>query len=55
MFRSRTYIDVVISHETEASRLVGFEVNSVETPTQVASILHDQGAKAAIIKLGIQE
>ena len=55
MLRSRTYIDVVIPHETEVSRLVGFEVNSVETQTQVASVLHYQGAKAAIVKLAIQE
>ncbi len=46
------YIDLLIPNETEASQLVGFEVNSVETATSAAFVLHDQGAKAVIIKLG---
>ena len=48
------YIDLLIPNETEASQLVGFEVNSVETATQAAFVLHNQGAKAVIIKLGAQ-
>ena len=48
------YIDLLIPNETEASQLVGFEVNSVETATKAAFVLHDQGAKAVIIKLGAQ-
>jgi ribokinase len=46
------HIDLLIPNETEASQLVGFEVNSVETATRAAFVLHDQGAKAVIIKLG---
>lgn len=48
------YIDLLIPNETEASQLVGFEVNSVETATKAAFVLHGQGAKAVIIKLGAQ-
>ncbi len=48
------YIDLLIPNETEASQLVGFEVNSVETATQAAVVLHNQGAKAVVIKLGAQ-
>ena len=48
------YIDLLIPNETEASQLVGFEVNSVETATKAAFVLHDHGAKAVIIKLGAQ-
>ena len=48
------YIDLLIPNETEASQLVGFEVNSVETATQATFVLHNQGAKAVIIKLGAQ-
>ena len=48
------YIDLLIPNETEASQLVGFEVNSMETATQAAFVLHGQGAKAVIIKLGAQ-
>jgi ribokinase len=48
------YVDLLIPNETEASQLVGFEVNSVETATQAAVVLHNQGAKAVIIKLGAQ-
>ncbi len=46
------HIDLLIPNETEASQLVGFEVNSIETATRAAFVLHDQGAKAVIIKLG---
>ncbi len=48
------HIDLLIPNETEASQLVGFEVNSIETATSAAFVLHDQGAKAVIIKLGAQ-
>ena len=48
------YIDLLIPNETEASQLVGFEVNSVETATKAAFVLHDHGAKSVIIKLGAQ-
>ena len=48
------YIDLLIPNETEASQLVGFEVNSVGTATKAAFVLHDQGAKSVIIKLGAQ-
>jgi ribokinase len=48
------HIDLLIPNETEASQLVGFEVNSVETATKAAFVLHGQGAKAVIIKLGAQ-
>ena len=46
------FVDFLIPNETEASQLVGFAVNSVETATSAAFVLHDQGAKAVIIKLG---
>ncbi len=48
------HIDLLIPNETEASQLVGFEVNSIDSATRAAFVLHDQGAKAVIIKLGAQ-
>lgn len=48
------HIDLLLPNETEASQLVGFAVHSVETATQAAFALHEQGVKAVIIKLGAQ-
>jgi ribokinase len=46
------FIDIITPNETEASQLVGFPVNDVETAAQGAKILLQKGVKCAIIKLG---
>lgn len=46
-------VDIITPNETEASQLVGFEVNSLETAKAAASVLLQRGVKtAAIAKLG---
>ena len=46
------FVDFLIPNETEASQLVGFEVRDVETATQASLVLHRQGVRNVIIKLG---
>ncbi len=46
------FVDFLIPNETEAGQLVGFEVRDVETATQASLVLHRQGVRSVIIKLG---
>jgi ribokinase len=46
------FVDFLVPNETEASELVGFEVSDLATATQASLILHRQGLKKLIIKLG---
>lgn len=46
--------DYVVPNETEASALVGFAVNNVDTARQAAGVLRNMGAGAALITLGEQ-
>lgn len=45
-------VDLITPNETEASRLVGFEVNNIETCLKAANILLDRGVNTAVLKLG---
>ena len=46
-------VDIITPNQTEASQLVGFEVNSIETAKAAAAVLLQRGVKtAAIAKLG---
>ena len=45
-------IDIITPNQVEASQLVGFSVNNVETATQAAAKLCELGVKTAIVKLG---
>ncbi|MFB2879031.1 ribokinase [Floridanema aerugineum] len=44
--------DVITPNETEASRLVGFEISHQETMTKAAEILLSRGVKIVVLKLG---
>ncbi|TVU55038.1 MAG: ribokinase [Arthrospira sp. PLM2.Bin9] len=45
-------VDIITPNETEASQLVGFPVNNVETAQKAADTLLSFGVKTAVIKLG---
>lgn len=45
-------VDIITPNQVEASQLVGFTVDDVETATQAARILHQRGVQSIIIKLG---
>lgn len=45
-------VDLITPNETEASRLVGFEVNDDKTCLQAANILLERGVNTAVLKLG---
>jgi ribokinase len=47
-------IDVITPNQTEASQLVGWPVNSLDTARQAAQTLVKQGVAVAIVKLGEQ-
>jgi ribokinase len=47
-------VDVITPNQVEASQLVGFEVEDVETAAKAASILRQRGVGTAIVKLGKQ-
>ena len=44
--------DVITPNETEASRLVGFEITNEETMKKAAEIFLSKGVKTAVLKLG---
>ena len=46
------FVDFLIPNETEASQLVGSDVRDVETAMQASLVLHRQGVRNVIIKLG---
>ncbi|MEM8640837.1 MAG: ribokinase [Cyanobacteria bacterium P01_G01_bin.54] len=48
------YLDLLTPNETEASQLVGFEVNDPQTAQQAAQQLRNQGVKTVIVTLGAQ-
>lgn len=47
-------IDILTPNETEATQLVGFEVNSPQAAQQAAQQLREQGVKTVIVTLGAQ-
>lgn len=46
------YIDVITPNETEASALVGFEVNDEASAAKATKILQDRGVHQVVIKMG---
>jgi ribokinase len=46
------YIDVITPNETEASALVGFEVNNEDRAVQAAKVLQERGVREVVIKMG---
>jgi len=44
--------DLITPNETEASRLVGFDITNQETMTKAAEIFLDRGVKIVVLKLG---
>lgn len=45
-------IDVITPNETEASRLVGFEITNQETMAKAAEVFFRRGVKIVVLKLG---
>lgn len=46
------YVDVITPNETEASALVGFEVNDEVSAAKAATILRERGVREVVIKMG---
>ncbi len=47
-------VDIITPNQLEASHLVGFPVNGIETAQQAATVLRQRGVATVIVKLGAQ-
>ncbi|HAG82718.1 MAG TPA: ribokinase [Cyanobacteria bacterium UBA12227] len=47
-------VDIITPNQLEASHLVGFPVNEIETAHQAATVLRQRGVATVIVKLGAQ-
>lgn len=47
-------VDIITPNQLEASHLVGFPVNGIETAQQAATVLRQRGVNTVIVKLGAQ-
>lgn len=46
------YVDVITPNETEATALVGFEVNNEVSAAKAAKVLQERGVREVVIKMG---